>query len=351
MKPTVYRVILGSIFLLVCQIPIWAAGPTYVTQHVTTNTTWTKTDSPYLIQGDILVAKGAVLTIEPGVEVRFTSTTGGKVTAATTANTDLIIQGTIKAVGDAANPISFAPAVAGTTWGAIFFYNTDPTVPSTLQNCMIKGGKIAINFSSPTITQCALFGGPSGIEVVSNAQPQIINNRITANGAGIIVWSATASPTISQNEIYNNNYGLYVKDFGAINLTGNKIYNNLKYNVVYYATKGLTMPGNDFRQTDAALISKTIYDGNMNPQLGKVDFSNYVGQPAGTVIGTTAVAATATKAEQPKLDNEEELWGYGRPFEAMRIENVGKSQKKGSGTIKVLAVGATAVVTAVLLLL
>jgi parallel beta-helix repeat protein len=316
------------------------------------STTWTKANSPYVISSDILVAKGAILTIEPGVEVQFASTTGGKVTAATTDNTDLIIQGGIRAIGDAANPIVFGPAVAGSLWGSIFFYNSDPAANSTLQNCMIKGGKISLNYASPTITQCAIFSGRSGIEVVANSNAQILNNRITANGAGIILWSATCNPVISKNEIYNNNYGIYIRDFGTPNISGNAIYSNRKYNVVYYSPKPFSMPANDFRLADVTQIETLIYDGYDNPQLGKVDISGYVGQPAGTAPAAAMAQVTPTaKVEQPKLDNEEELWGYGRPFEAMRIDNMDKGKKKGSSVFKVVAVGATAVVTGLLLLL
>jgi parallel beta-helix repeat protein len=350
MKQALRRFILGSFFCLACQIPVNAATP--VTAHITANTTWTKANSPYVIQSDILVAKGAILTIEPGVEVQFASTTGGKVTAATTDNTDLIIQGGLRAIGDATSPIVFGPSVAGSLWGAIYFYNSDPAANSTLQNCLIKGGKVSVNYASPVIQQCAIFSGRSGIEVVSNSQAQILNNRITANGAGIIIWSATCSPVISKNEIYNNNYGIYIRDFGTPNISGNAIYSNRKYNIVHYSPKPFSMAGNDFRIADATQIGALIYDGYDNAQLGKVDYTGYVGQPAGVSVPTAMAQVTPTaQAEQPKLDNEEELWGYGRPFEAMRIENVDSKNKKNTGVFKVLTVGATAVVTGVLLLL
>ena len=56
-----------------------AAGPTYVRDNITVPTVWSAVNSPYVIQNDIVVAKGAVLTIEPGVQVRFVANKGGKV--------------------------------------------------------------------------------------------------------------------------------------------------------------------------------------------------------------------------------------------------------------------------------
>ena len=63
-----------------------------------------------------------------------------------------------------------------------------------------------------------------------------------------------------------------------------------------------------------------------------------------------ASAATAASQEKPKIQ-EEDFWSYGRPFDAMKISNVDQEKKKPSSTVKILAVGATAVVTAVLLFL
>jgi len=340
--------VLGFVFLLACQSPSIAAGPTYVTSHVMASTTWTKADSPYIIQGDILVAKGAILTIEPGVEVRFVSTQGGKVTGATTANTDLIVQGGLRAVGSSTEPIQFVPYTAGTYWGAIYFSNADST-NCLLQGCMIKGGKVVCNFASPTITQCAIFGSQSGIEVAYNAQPQIVNNRITANGAGIVLWANSSNPVLQRNQIYNNNFGIYAKSFGTPTITDNAIYQNRKYNVVNFAPADLTMINNDFRDTVADNIARLIYDGLDRPGLGKVLFMPYVGMPAGTTMA--GVTAQPAAKEEPKLDYEEELWGYGRPFDAMKLENLEKKQAKPSSTIKILAVGATAALTVIFLFL
>jgi parallel beta-helix repeat protein len=188
---------------------------------------------------------------------------------------------------------------------------------------------------------------------MGNSQPQILGNKITSNSVGIALLDPTANPTISNNEIYNNNYGFYLKDFGTPTVTGNRIYNNLKYNMVNYSAKTMLAPNNDFKVVDAQQIMRTIYDGAYNPSLGRVNFMPFTGMAAGTPATQPVVAnagqAAATQ-EKPAV-NEDEFWSYGRPFDAMKITNVDNQKDKPSNTIKVLAVGATAVVTAVLLFL
>lgn len=334
-------------------ISVHAAGPTYVKDAISTSTTWTKDNSPYILQNDIVISKGAILTISPGVEVRFVAPDNGMVGA----GPNLVVQGGIRAVGTPIDPIQFNPAVAGSLWGAIYFYNAD-SANCLLQACLIKGGRIVCNSSSPVITQSAIFGAKSGIEVAVNSQPQITGNRITANGIGIILLADTASPVITGNDVYNNNYGFYLKDFGTPNISGNRIYSNLKYNIVNYSAKSLSSPNNDFRMTDAQQILRTIYDGAYSPQLGRISFMPFVGmqtaQPMGTVQQPLAVAPANSQSlqaqEKPNIQ-EEELWSYGRPFDAMKISNVEAQKKKPSSAVKILAVGATAVVTVVLLFL
>jgi parallel beta-helix repeat protein len=336
-------------FLLITFAPLVnAASPTYVKDAISTSVTWTKENSPYILQNDIAVSKGAILTIAPGVEVRFVAPSGGAVGA----GPNLVVQGGIKAVGSSTDPIQFNPAVSGSLWGAIYFYSAD-SANCLLQACLIKGGRIVCNASSPVITQSAVFGAKSGIEVALNSQPQITGNRITANGIGIILLADTASPIISGNEIYNNNYGFYLKDFGTPNISGNKIYSNLKYNVVNYSSKSLSTPNNDFRMVDAQQIMRTIYDGAYSPSLGRVGFTPFVGMQTAQPVAMASMAAAPVAAqnqEKPKIQ-EEDLWSYGRPFDAMKLSNVEAQKKKPSSAIKILAVGATAVVTVVLLFL
>ncbi|HSJ58269.1 MAG TPA: Ig-like domain-containing protein [Anaerolineae bacterium] len=78
-----------------------APAGTIVDSDVLTNTVWTLSGSPYHVIFDsdgIQVAEGAVLTVEPGVEVQFDS------------YASLIVLGTLKAIGTEAQPILFTGA-------------------------------------------------------------------------------------------------------------------------------------------------------------------------------------------------------------------------------------------------
>ena len=118
--------------------------------------------------------------------------------------------------------------------------------------------------------------------------------------------------------------------------------------MVNYSSKPLSTPNNDFKVLDAQQIMRTIYDGAYNASLGRINFMPFAGMPAGQAVASAQ--PTVGSQEKPAIQ-EEDFWSYGRPFDAMKITNVDQQKKQPSSAIKILAVGATAVVTVVLLFL
>jgi hypothetical protein len=66
---------------------------TIVSGIISSDTTWTKTDSPINITWSTTIAKGVTVTIEPGVVVHFNAN-------------DLWVDGTLRAIGTNAEPIT-----------------------------------------------------------------------------------------------------------------------------------------------------------------------------------------------------------------------------------------------------
>src|SRR5437667_5408991 len=68
------RSVITGIALVIC-CAASALADTNVSGSITTNTTWTAANSPYIVNGpsSVSVNSGVTLTIEPGVTVKFGS--------------------------------------------------------------------------------------------------------------------------------------------------------------------------------------------------------------------------------------------------------------------------------------
>jgi len=91
---------------------------------VTSNTTLSLADSPYEITCDYVVKPGVTLTIEAGVQIDFEN-----------QYEDLIIEGTLTAVGTAADVIRFYSS-NGNGGGSVYFKNTSTN--STVSYALVE---------------------------------------------------------------------------------------------------------------------------------------------------------------------------------------------------------------------
>lgn len=211
------------------------------------DTTWSASRSPYIVTVNLLVARGATLAIEPGVEVRFRP------------GLSLRVEGALVARGTSAAPIRFTSNTAEPgpgDWGSIRFGDSSVDASydaagnyrsgSILEHCLIEfagaGGGYALRFeqSGPLVRHCAIRDNAgSGISVQSGT-PKIQDNTITGNrasgdGGGIYVnltpfrGSTTLSGnTIMGNASSGNGGGIYIVNLsGAVTLSGNTVMGNM----------------------------------------------------------------------------------------------------------------------------
>lgn len=171
--------------LLFLLLPTLAIAQTNVSGGIHTNTVWTKTNSPYVVTDNVVVFPGAVLTIEPGVEVRFVN---GKSLE--------IRQARLIAVGTSVDYITFTSNSSNPVpgiWDRL--YVTGPNVHTEIQYC---------NFHYANYGILAVVN-PSDSITIKNST--FSYNNFGYSGSGAIVFIDNCS------FIDNNNTGLKIDSY------------------------------------------------------------------------------------------------------------------------------------------
>lgn len=220
-----------------------APGPTVVSGTIEADTVWYSGASPYILERDVIVKDKALLTIEPGTEIK---SKGGA----------LIIEGKLNASGDNDHIINFDSASENQSWPGVVFVNVKEK-ENIIKFVRIKNARTAItclasspsvemsefafnnealkiqgSFSKPVIAKNSIYKNKQTAILVSDgAAPVIKGNSIQDNeNTGLLVQSA--APELVQNVIArNNNNGIAVQGAG-INISKNNIFDNKPYNVV-----------------------------------------------------------------------------------------------------------------------
>jgi PKD repeat protein len=176
---------------------------------ISTNTTWTLANSPYNFSGNVLVEHNVILTINPGVIVKFGS------------ENYLQIEGKLLAEGTEANMITFTSnkaIPARGDWDSIKFME-NANNGSSIKYCKIEysGGS---------------FGWGSAINI-DGGIPSIFNNYITKCGGGVCLSSSDPYQGIfyvENNTIESNGkHGIIINEYASnieVKLTNNEINNN-----------------------------------------------------------------------------------------------------------------------------
>ncbi len=257
-------------------LPLVGRGRPPACGEIIYNTTWRAAENPIQVICDTTVVSGVTLTIEPGVTVRFSG-----------VDIDLIISGSLQAIGSDLAPIYFQPlngAQAG-CWGRVEFLTGSSGI---LDHAILEYGgsqDSLLYIASDTVqvlNSVVKDSANTGI-FIQEASPlisatQILSNTGSDHGGGM--YNNGGEPSIRNNTFISNtaNYG-----GGMYNDTGWPIIANNTFsgNVAYTDGGGLmningspTIQENTFADNRAHNFGGALYNsGESNPTIWHNTFS------------------------------------------------------------------------------
>ncbi|MBU0568981.1 right-handed parallel beta-helix repeat-containing protein, partial [bacterium] len=199
---------------------------TYVSGTITSNTNWTQANSPYIATDTVTVANGVVLTIEPGVTVRFAT------------ETSLICYGTLNAVGTPLGTITFTSSQttpAAGDWKGINLSGSGAT-GSQISYCDIRYAKQAVyleNVSNVEISYNTIretkgdngvsssYNGKMGVGVyLISSNRNVIKRNVVSKTKGGIGYTPGSFATGGRG---GDAFGIYLYQSGSNTVSENSI--------------------------------------------------------------------------------------------------------------------------------
>lgn len=240
------------------------------------------------INGDVVVNRGVILSIESGSRIHFLPNRDVRHSGMDKNRAELIVHGVILARGSSASsPILFTSAADTpqmNDWYGIVIKNMYEK--SVLENCIVEYGYKGITCygSAPQISDSEIrFNYNTGISCEVRASPLIQNCLIMGNGFAGINSELASTPIIAQSVITQNNYGVIIfsrsqPDLGHVPAAEgqsngeNKLFNNFDFDVYNHSIENIYAQNNFWNTNKPDEIRFTIYDHLDNPAYGQVFF-------------------------------------------------------------------------------
>lgn len=233
---------------------------------LTADTVWR---GSILIDGQVKVAKGVTLTIEPGTDIAFVRK---DLNQDGLGDGTLIVEGRLLALGTRAQPIRFRSAAADPQPGDWLEIHSDFSKEIHLRYCEIRDSAYTLHahFSRGIVEDCHIHHNIDGCRLgeatftlrhnliehnqgkginFRNATVDIHRNIIRRNGAGIFLFESNRSATIEQNNLYANRDNFRLGDF---------------------FTDDVRLGENWWGSADPQQAEATIFDRRQDPTIGGV---------------------------------------------------------------------------------
>ena len=172
----------------------------------------TLANSPYVVEKEVAVEKGASLFIEPGVILKYNP--GASIA---------VKDGGIDARGTADRVIIFTSSRSSPSPGsypAAVRFEQPTKLASFFRYCIVEYAEMGLDiaFGDPDIDHCLIADHSQvGLKVANDAEPKIFYNTFSKNlGTGAIVALGTSRPKINHNNFLDNPFA--IQSFSSIYL-------------------------------------------------------------------------------------------------------------------------------------
>ncbi len=192
----------------VMTVPI-APGPTPVRGEISADTIWFAGASPYVLEGEVVVADNTTLSVESGTEI-------------VSSGPALAVRGRLKAVGEEGRTIVFRGS-DDHPWQGIRLWGSSE---SMLLYCRVRDAQVGlvVKSASPKVKLCEFSDNGIGIRVEESfAKPTISANTFRDNREAALEIVYAAAPKVENNVISNNRGAGVLLETAGGKLTGNKI--------------------------------------------------------------------------------------------------------------------------------
>ncbi len=209
--------------------------------YIYNSTVWTKDNAPYWVTSQVYVRNDAVLTIEPGVTVKFDPGIYLRIA-------DSVPSGYLVAKGTVNQPITFTSSSANPapgSWGGILIYNQNDPILSAIEYANINYATtgLAVYKGAMNITNNHFESNSQAVEIGLSSfhvvSPVLRNNTYVNNGAGNTikitgsyiynptVWTKDNAPYLLTTHIYVRNNALLTIEPGVVVKANAGIYFNI----------------------------------------------------------------------------------------------------------------------------
>lgn len=240
-----------------------------INQNITATTTWEGGGKVYQVSGDISIAPGVTLTIEPGAIIKFDTSTSSSLTVEGTLNAE----GTPNASGDL-NEIFFTSFEDDLIGG-----DTNANASSTAPSASDWGGIFISSGGSATFEHSILRyggGGSAAALIHNNGGSLILSTSTVVYSPTYSIKNSAGTVAITASDIGFSDYGLYVDNGSASITASSTIHDNELYGVYNNTGTSINAEGNWWATSTGPYHASLNPGGEGNAVSDNVDFAPWV---------------------------------------------------------------------------